>query len=250
MWFLNERRVRRCAKLACNYANASSIRGSFLLSRLANYHPERFSAYAFIDHGYSAPGHSLTTAVIQHINSSVQANLGFSIFGYFLFFNEEDAPKLLDEHVSSFQTLQILTCQTLTTLQSESVESLFFATDNEINKKYKGAPGGFRTWLTEGKTADLPAYLTSEVKFLAVMHGVSKLAYMEQDHKHYQHAFSFEKGGYGPGTNWYRAGLRNINEEDEKSMYHFPLYPVSPFLSHSISSPETCSLLPTISASY
>jgi soluble epoxide hydrolase/lipid-phosphate phosphatase len=102
MWFLNERRVRRCAELACNYANASSTRGSFLLSRLANYHPERFSAYAFIDHGYSAPGHSLTTAAIQHINSSVQANLGFSIFGYFLFFNEEDAPKLLDEHVSSF----------------------------------------------------------------------------------------------------------------------------------------------------
>ena len=62
--------------------------------------------------------------------------------------------------------------------------------------------------------------------------GCSKLAYMEQDHKHFQHAFSFEKGGYGPGINWYRAVLRNINEEDEKSMYHFPLYPVSPILSH------------------
>jgi soluble epoxide hydrolase/lipid-phosphate phosphatase len=130
------------------------------------------------------------------------------------------------------------------------VESLYFATDNEINKKYKGALGGFRTWLTEGKTADLPAYLTSEVKFLAAMHGVSKLAYMEQDHKHYQHAFSFEKGGYGPAINWYKASLRNINEEDEKSMYHFPLYPVTPFLSYSISSPETCSLSPTIFASY
>ena len=73
---------------------------------------------------------------------------------------------------------------------------------------------------------------------------------MEQDHKHYQHAFSLEKGGYGPAINWYKAGLRNINEEDEKSMYHFPLYLVSPFLSHSISSPETCSLSPTISVSY
>lgn len=173
MWFLDERSVRRYAELAWNYANASSTRGSFLLSRLANYHPERFSAYAFIDHGYSAPGNSLTTAAVQHINNSVQANLGFSIFGYFLFFDEEDAPKLLDEHVSSFQTLQILAGQTLTTLQSESVESLFFANDNDINKKYKGAPGGFRTWLTEGKTADLPAYLTPEVKLLAVIHGVS-----------------------------------------------------------------------------
>src|ERR1700709_170274 len=105
MWFLKERRVRRCAELACNYSNASSTRGSFLLSRLANYHPERFSAYAFIDHGYGAPGRSLTPAAIQHINSAVQAKLGFSIFGYFLFFNEEDAARLLDEHVSSFQTL-------------------------------------------------------------------------------------------------------------------------------------------------
>jgi soluble epoxide hydrolase / lipid-phosphate phosphatase len=112
-WFLNERRVKRCAEIACNYANASSTRGSFLLSRLANYHPERFSAYAFIDHGYIAPGRGLTTAMVKHIDSQVQANLGFSIFGYFLFFDEEDAPKLLDEHVSLFQTLQILTCQTL-----------------------------------------------------------------------------------------------------------------------------------------
>ena len=115
------------------------------------------------------------------------------------------------------------------------MESLFFATDNEIGKKYKGALGGLRTWLTEGKTADLPAYLTSEVKIRAVMHGVSKLTYMEQDHKHYQHAFSVEKGGYGPATNWYRASLRNINEEDEQSMYHFPLYPVSLPLPLSIS---------------
>jgi hypothetical protein len=82
------------------------------------------------------------------------------------------------------------------------------------------------------------------------MHGIAWLAYMKQDRKHYQHAFSIENGGYGPASNWYRASLRNINEEDEKSMYHLPLYPVSPFLSHSISSPETCSLPPTISASY
>lgn len=97
---IQTRRVRKRAELACNHVNASFTRGSFLLSRLANYHPERFSAYAFIDHGYIAPGRGLTTAAIQNINSSVQANLGFAIFGYFLFFDEEDAAKLLDENVS------------------------------------------------------------------------------------------------------------------------------------------------------
>ncbi|KAH7219833.1 Alpha/Beta hydrolase protein [Fusarium oxysporum] len=155
--------------------------GCFLLSRLANYHPERFSAYAYIDHGYMAPGRSLNTAAVQHINRSVEEKLGFSILGYFLFFDDEDAPRLLDEH-------------------SESVESLYFTTDEEINKKYKGALGGLRSWLTEGKTTKLPAHLTSE------------------DHKHYEHAFSKEKGGYGPAINWYRAALRNINEEDERKI--------------------------------
>ncbi|OAA63647.1 Epoxide hydrolase-like protein [Niveomyces insectorum RCEF 264] len=155
--------------------------GSFLLSRLANYHPERISAYAFIDHGYAAPGQSLTPEVIQHINSAVQAKLGFSILGYFLFFDEEDAATLLDKH-------------------SESVESLYFTNDDEINKTYKGAPGGLRAWLTEGKMADVPAYRTIE------------------DRNHYQNAFSLEKGGYGPAINWYRASLRNINKDDEKKI--------------------------------
>ncbi|EXK27564.1 hypothetical protein FOMG_15807 [Fusarium oxysporum f. sp. melonis 26406] len=152
--------------------------GCFLLSRLANYHPERFSAYAYIDHGYMAPGRSLTTAAVQHINRSVEEKLGFSILGYFLFFDDEDAPRLLDEHA----------------------KSLYFTTDEEINKKYKGALGGLRSWLTEGKTTKLPAHLTSE------------------DRKHYEHAFSKEKGGYGPAINWYRASLRNINEEDERKI--------------------------------
>ncbi|KAF4943799.1 hypothetical protein FGADI_13156 [Fusarium gaditjirri] len=171
--------------------------GCFLLSRLANYHPERFSAYAYIDHGYMAPGRSLTTAAVQHINRSVEAKLGFSILGYFLLFDDEDAPRLLDEHA----------------------KSLYFTTDEEINKKYKGALGGLRSWLTEGKTTELSAYLTPEVGFRPVVYHVTpKLTFLEQDHKHYKHAFSKEKGGYGPAINWYRASLRNINEEDEQKI--------------------------------
>jgi hypothetical protein len=69
---------------------------------------------------------------------------------------------------------------------------------------------------------------------------------MEQDHKHYQHVFSLEKGGYGPAINWYRASLRNINEEDEKSMYHFLCTFCLPFFSIQIFLPETCSLSPKI----
>lgn len=82
------------------------------------------------------------------------------------------------------------------------------------------------------------------------MHDISQLAYMEQDHEHYEHAFSLEKGGYGPVINWYKASLRNINEEDDKSMYHFPLYLMPSFPFHSISPPKTCSRSPTVFAFY
>jgi soluble epoxide hydrolase/lipid-phosphate phosphatase len=76
------------------------------LSRLANYFPERFSAYAFVDVGYYPPGQNLTAAAIQQINSTAQAKLGFALFGYFLLMNDEDGPKLLDEHVGFIQPLQ------------------------------------------------------------------------------------------------------------------------------------------------
>lgn len=94
--------IRTCFKQVCNCANACHIRGSFLLSRLANYNPKRFSAYIFIDHGYIVPGQGLKTEVIKNVNDSVQASLGFSIFGYFLFFDEDDASSMMDKHVRFF----------------------------------------------------------------------------------------------------------------------------------------------------
>lgn len=53
-------------------------------------------------------------------------------------------------------------------MQSDSVESLFFTTDNEVKKEYQGAEGGLRTWLTEGKTLDLPCYVTEEVRNIGI----------------------------------------------------------------------------------
>jgi soluble epoxide hydrolase / lipid-phosphate phosphatase len=75
-------------------------RGSFLLSKLANYFPSLLSKLIFLDTGYSAPGFGLTREVLNRVNSAVQDAHGFSIFGYFLFFGEEDAASLMDRHVS------------------------------------------------------------------------------------------------------------------------------------------------------
>jgi soluble epoxide hydrolase / lipid-phosphate phosphatase len=78
---------------------ADGLRGSFLLSRLANYYPSLFTKLVFIDVGYSAPGRGLSLDTISHIDTAVQATLGYSIFGYFNFFQDDDAASLLNDNV-------------------------------------------------------------------------------------------------------------------------------------------------------
>jgi pimeloyl-ACP methyl ester carboxylesterase len=86
--------------------------GSVLLSRLANFYPSTFIAYSFIDVGYIAPP-ALTLEDIEAINNATQAALGYAVFGYWLFFNKDEAAPILDNHVnlscipSSFQFARI-----------------------------------------------------------------------------------------------------------------------------------------------
>jgi soluble epoxide hydrolase / lipid-phosphate phosphatase len=75
-------------------------RGSFLLSRLANFYPASLSKFVFLDIGYSPPGQGLTKQNVELINGMVQQHLAYSVFGYFLFFDEEGAAELIDKNVS------------------------------------------------------------------------------------------------------------------------------------------------------
>jgi len=83
-----------------------------------------------------------------------------------------------------------------------------------------GAEGGFRTWLTEGKVAAKPAYLSAEVSIPRVFFHYEHLNYAnsEQDISYQLEEFSTKNGGYGPSINWYKASLQNINAADEKGM--------------------------------
>ncbi|TVY44774.1 Bifunctional epoxide hydrolase [Lachnellula subtilissima] len=153
--------------------------GSFLLSRMANFYPGLFSKYVFVDVGYSPPGQGLTRKNVEFINGMVQQHMGFSVFGYFLFFDEKDAAEIMDKNI-------------------DSAESLFHTRDEELVKKYMGAPGGARTWLEAGMTAPKPAYLTGE------------------DQADFRKEFAPSKGGFAPAINWYRAQLHDINAGDEK----------------------------------
>ncbi|KAK0118184.1 hypothetical protein ONS95_012489 [Cadophora gregata] len=155
--------------------------GSFIISRLANYYPQLFSKLAFLDVGYVSPGHGLTEEMVTFVDKSVKEAMGFEVFGYFLFFNEDGAAELLDKNV-------------------ESAQSLFHSTDAELGKKYMGARGGFRKWLSEGQVAERESWLSKE------------------DIEHDLKLFGPENGGYGAAINWYKAQLQNVNAEDEKEI--------------------------------
>ncbi|KAI9739920.1 MAG: hypothetical protein M1818_004976 [Claussenomyces sp. TS43310] len=155
--------------------------GSFLLSRLAVFYPSLFTKLVFMDIGYSVPGRGLSLDTINHVNAAVQAALGYSVFGYFKFFQDEDAASLLNDNC-------------------ESAQSMFFSKDNELGKKYMGAEGGFRTWLTEGKVAPYPPFVSTE------------------DKGYFRKQFSPDNGGFGPSINWYKAALADIDAEDVKEI--------------------------------
>lgn len=76
--------------------------GSFLLSRLANYFPDRFSKLAFLSVGYNAPTGPFS---VDAVNEVSQQMLGYPIFGYLHFFNSVDAAELMDNNPESMNSL-------------------------------------------------------------------------------------------------------------------------------------------------
>lgn len=83
-------------------------RGSYLHSRLLNYYPSTVTKSVFLDIGYTTPGHDLTAETIRFANSMSEKYNGYPILGYFLFFDEEGAGKLMDEHVCISFSSQML----------------------------------------------------------------------------------------------------------------------------------------------
>ncbi|KAL8763345.1 MAG: hypothetical protein Q9184_000816 [Pyrenodesmia sp. 2 TL-2023] len=84
--------------------------GSFLLSRLANYHPERISAYAFLNTGYKPP---LGKFDVDVLNDETERTLGYPIFGYWHFFNSPDGADIMTENPATSRALYASDPQTL-----------------------------------------------------------------------------------------------------------------------------------------
>ena len=72
-------------------------RGSVAISRLANYYPERFIAYAF----FAVPFWTITPPGDFQAELDAQKKAyGYELYGYWKFFSAPDANDVIQSHVS------------------------------------------------------------------------------------------------------------------------------------------------------
>ena len=71
--------------------------GTYLLSQLAVYYPERFQKYVFLSVPFRPPGIAMD---VHAINAATKKELGYPMCAYWLFLTEEGTGKLLGDHVS------------------------------------------------------------------------------------------------------------------------------------------------------
>ncbi|KAL9128269.1 MAG: hypothetical protein Q9217_003031 [Psora testacea] len=153
--------------------------GSTFLSRLANYYPDRFTKFCWMGVGYTAPTDEDFS--VGAINEMTKKTIGWPVFGYWHFFNDEDAGALMDRN-------------------HDSVDSLCYPHDPLWMKDNMCYPGAARTYFLEQKVGPLAPWVSKE-----------ELATHDK-------IFAAEDGGYGPPLNWYRCQISNLNAGDDRGI--------------------------------
>ncbi|KAJ3824652.1 alpha/beta-hydrolase [Lentinula raphanica] len=115
--------------------------GSKIVGRLANYFPERFSAFAFISVGYFPP--SILEANMSEINNITTQAIGYEIFGYWDFFSSDGANELIESHLDSFYDLT-------------------FPNDTVLRITDFAPEGATQAWLEANRTTAAGDYITPE----------------------------------------------------------------------------------------
>ncbi|THH28593.1 hypothetical protein EUX98_g5603 [Antrodiella citrinella] len=75
--------------------------GSGIVSRLPNFYPDRFVGYAFMNVAWVAPNPNFT---LEQFMAQVNSITGYDNFGYWYFFSEEGADKIIEAHIESFMS--------------------------------------------------------------------------------------------------------------------------------------------------
>ncbi|KII93214.1 hypothetical protein PLICRDRAFT_101285 [Plicaturopsis crispa FD-325 SS-3] len=163
--------------------------GSALASRLSNYFPERFTAYAFLALSYFVPGPGVNAA---DLDAAAKKLVGRELYGYWFYFSEEGVDADIEDNYGRFQ-------------------SILWPADPEDWKRSLCPSGATKEWLTGDKehSSAVGSYLTPE-----------EVA---------EHRRVLLSGGFASPLNWYKITVLDISGEDDKKIpqenYH-PKVPV------------------------
>ncbi|KAG6812245.1 hypothetical protein H0H92_003785 [Tricholoma furcatifolium] len=113
--------------------------GSVLLSRIANYFPERFFAFGFLAVGYVAPN----TVKFADLSAELAKLAGYELFGYWNFFAEEGSSELIDRNFDSFFTL-------------------LFANDPKLSLTHLTPSGALKSWIEGKNETEVASYIPTD----------------------------------------------------------------------------------------
>lgn len=114
--------------------------GSKIVSRMANFFPERFIAYAFLAAPYSAPR---PMSKIDYTLRMTKKMCGYELCGHLLFYAEDDADQLIENRLDSFF-------------------SAIFPDDPKMGVTQVAPIGALKSWLQRGDMAKLAPYIEPE----------------------------------------------------------------------------------------
>ncbi|KAL5385098.1 hypothetical protein DPSP01_004908 [Paraphaeosphaeria sporulosa] len=149
--------------------------GSGLLSRIYNYYPERLKGLVFLSVPYMEPGQFNLDA----INGLTEQVFGYPVFGYWPFFNRDDAADICDKN-------------------NASLTSLLYPTTPDQHRENLCPYGAAEAWISSGKVSEPPSWF-SEAEVAA------------------HNKIIGDKGFSGP-FNWYKVTIRGLNAEDEAAV--------------------------------
>ncbi|KAJ6476889.1 alpha/beta-hydrolase, partial [Mycena sanguinolenta] len=114
--------------------------GSYLVSRMIHYIPQRISAVAFCDVGYvpAEPGNNFLSQ-----SEALKKMIGYDAFAYQRFFIQADAAAIIEKNINSFI-------------------SLIYPEKPEAWKENMCIDGGARAWVEGNTITASPSYLTPE----------------------------------------------------------------------------------------
>ncbi|KAH1732622.1 hypothetical protein KXX25_005761 [Aspergillus fumigatus] len=120
--------------------------GCNLLSRLADYYPDRLLSCTFIAVPYSKPGEHFD---LDMVNRFTKQLLGFEKCGYIEFLVEDEAGSTLDQHPESFFTL-------------------FYSNSPDLWAEHLGPVGAIKAWLQNDKQGPLASYVSEEERAMHI----------------------------------------------------------------------------------